>query len=183
MERDVDRILVSREQIMHRVAELGRRIASDYAGLVGEGGRGLVLVPVLTGSLIFVADLVRELPLKLRLRVVTIRSYPGKATRSQEPSIEGRLPDDLPGRHVLIVDDVLDSGKTLGLIRHEIESRSPASLRTCILLRKDTPAAMATPCEYIGFDIPDEFVVGYGLDYDDEYRNLPYIATLRSEVL
>lgn len=181
MRADIDHVLISREQIHRRIREMGEEIARDLASLGPDAE--IVLVPILTGSLIFVADLVRELPLKLKLSVVTVSSYPGKSTSAKKAAIIGALPDDLAGKDVVIVDDILDSGQTISLIRGEIEARRPRSLRTCVLLRKTIPTALATPCEYVGFDIPDEFVVGYGLDYDSYYRNLPDVCTLKREVL
>jgi hypoxanthine phosphoribosyltransferase len=178
-------VLISRDRIADRVRELGRQIASDLrAELEGEGAPGsegqVVLVPILTGSIVFVADLIRQIPLMMSLRVVAVSSYPGTAMVSKGAKIRGELPADLAGRHVLIVDDILDSGRTLGLIRSVIAEQRPASLRVCVLLRKEVgrPDQDWEP-EYVGFDIPDEFVVGYGLDYDGYYRNYPQIATLR----
>ena len=121
-------------------------------------------------------------PLRLRIDLLTVSSYPGASIRSQGSSLVARQLGDIRGRHVLLVDDILDSGGTLNLVRPLIESLGPAMLRTCVLLRKNRPAAMATPVEYVGFDIPDEFVVGYGLDYDNYYRNLPDIVTLKKHV-
>ena len=178
---DIDRILISREQIAQRIRALGAQIAADLDAL-GQGAE-IVLVPILTGSIIFVADLIRELPQKVRLDVVTVSSYPGKSTTSQDASISGILPQDVAGKHVLIVDDILDSGKTIRLMRDELMKRQPLSVRACVLLRKQIVSAMDTPCEYVGFDIPDEFVVGFGLDYDHYYRNLPEIGSLRREAL
>lgn len=181
MHTDIARVLLTAEQIAARVVELSRQISDDLDRL--GPSEGVVLVPVLTGSIIFVADLVRRLPLKLRIGVTTVSSYPGKATSSQGAGLVGQLPPALTGRHVLVVDDILDSGRTLRLLRETIAQQRPASLRACVLLRKEIPSAMATPCEYVGFDIPDVFVVGYGLDYDDHYRNLPYVGVLRPEAL
>lgn len=161
---------------------MGDEISRDLAHLV-EAGDEIVLVPILVGSMIFVADLIRHLPQKIRISVVTVSSYPGTATRSQGVRIEGSLPDDLAAKHVLIVDDILDSGRTISRIRAELEARGPRSLRACVLLRKRVPAALAVECEYVGFDIPDEFVVGYGLDYDNYYRNLPEIGVLKREAM
>jgi len=204
---DIERILIDRQRIAQRIREMGAEIRRDYEALLRDdaledagtvpfpasGPRlervgDIVLVPVLTGSIIFVADLMRELPNKVRISVMGARSYPGKATVSAgnvtlTGDFVGGLPDDLSGRHVLIVDDILDSGRTIRAIRAEIARRHPRSVRACVLLRKTVPAALQTPCEYVGFDIPDEFVVGYGLDYDDYYRNLPDIGTLKREVL
>lgn len=178
---DIERILITRDQIADRIHELGEQIGRDFDELGGEGE--IVLLPILTGSVIFVADLMRCLPQKLRIGVVTATSYPGTSTTSQGARITGDLPDDLEDRHVLIVDDILDSGNTIRLVREEISRRRARSIRTCVLLRKETERARQTPCEYIGFDIPDAFVVGYGLDYDDYYRNLPDIGTLKEEAM
>ena len=181
MQADIDRILISSEDIARRVTELGRAIEADLTAL--DDAAEIVLVPVLTGSIIFVADLMRELSIKLRISVTTVSSYPGTATASTGARLDGALPDDLAGRHVLIVDDILDSGGTIRLIRGAIEERGASSVRACVLLRKLIDSARNTPCEYVGFDIPDEFVVGYGLDYDDYYRNLPEIGVLKPEAM
>jgi hypoxanthine phosphoribosyltransferase len=184
---DIERILIDRHRIARRIREMGSQIRGDYEPLLrsdaGDSGE-IVLVPVLTGSIIFVADLMRELPNKVRINVLGASSYPGRSTSSVgDVTLTGGLPDDLSGGHVLIVDDILDSGRTIRRIRQEIEARHPRSVRACVLLRKTVPAALNTPCEYVGFDIPDEFVVGYGLDYDNYYRNLPDIGTLKKEVV
>jgi hypoxanthine phosphoribosyltransferase len=180
---DIQNVLISRQQIAQRVRELGAQIARDLEE-IGRGGEAeIVLVPILTGSIIFVADLIRELPQKLRIEVVTVSSYPGRTTQSKDAEIRGALPGNLAGKHVLIIDDILDSGRTLRLVREEIMRRGPRSLRTCVLLRKQIPSALQTPCEYVGFDIPDEFVVGFGLDYDNYYRNLPDVGTLKKEAM
>jgi hypoxanthine phosphoribosyltransferase len=182
---DVDKVLISSERIAARVQELGAQIAGNLDALEADAGEscGIVLVPILTGSIIFLADLVRKLPQKIRIDVLTVSSYPGKATSTVGPTLSGSLGENLAGRHVLIVDDILDSGKTIRTVREEIRRRGPASLQVCVLLRKLIPTALSTPCEYVGFDIPDEFVVGYGLDYDNYYRNLPSICTLRREAM
>ena len=142
-------------------------------------------MPILTGSIIFLADLIRRLPLPMQIRVMSVTSYPGTATSSKGASIEAaltKLPEDLSSNHVLIVDDILDSGNTLRLVKQTIEQRNPISLRTCVLLRKKIPSAMSFDVDYVAFDIPDEFVVGYGLDFNDYYRNLPDIVTLKQHV-
>lgn len=179
---DIERILIDRQRIAQRIREMGAMIRRDYQNVTDEAE--IVLVPVLTGSIIFVADLMRELPNKVRINVIGASSYPGKATVSTgEVSLTGDLPDDLAGKHVLIVDDILDSGRTMRTMREEIARKHPLSIRACVLLRKTVDSALATPCEYVGFDIPDEFVVGYGLDYDNYYRNLPDIGTLKKEAM
>lgn len=163
---------------------MGREIRADLeAAMADDDGTEIMIVPILTGAVIFVADLMRELPLKLRIGVVTISSYPGRSMESRGAQLISALPDDLENKHVLIVDDILDSGGTIRLIRDAMAERNPASLKTCVLLRKELPSAMATPCEYVGFDIPNEFVVGYGLDYDNYYRNLPDIGVLTPEAI
>ena len=162
-----------------RVAELGRSISDDYARLSPD--EELVLLPVLAGGIVFVADLMRAMPLKLHLNVVTVTSYPDAATSTVGSSLVGDLPADLEGKHVLVVDDILDSGGTVRLLRAELKARGAWSVRVCVLLRKERPAALDTPVEYVGFDIPDLFVVGYGLDYDNLYRNLPHVAVLLEE--
>ena len=182
MRQDIDRILIDRETIARRIQELGREIAGDLADSIGDDG--LMLIPVMTGSITFVADLMRELPLRMRIGLITASSYPGTSTTSQGVTLEGMLlPESLEGRHVLIIDDILDSGRTIRRVREEIESRSPRSVRSCVLLRKRIPEALETKCEYVGFDIENEFVVGYGLDYDDYYRNLPDIGVLREDII
>ena len=181
MQADIDKVLISRERIAQRIRELGVAIRRDLDDLSRDGE--VVLVPILTGSIIFVADLMRELPNKIRISVIAASSYPGRTTQGKAVQLSGALPDELTGKHVLIIDDILDSGSTIRLIRQEVAARHPKSVRACVLLRKTIPSAMQTPCEYVGFDIPDEFVVGYGLDYDNYYRNLPDIGTLKKEVM
>ncbi len=181
MQGDIEKILITRQKISERIGELGREIRRDLDDLSRDGE--IVLVPILTGSIIFVADLMRELPHKIRIGVIAASSYPGKSMQSKGVQLAGSLPADLADKHVLIVDDILDSGSTIRAIRKEIATRHPRSVRACVLLRKTIPSAMQTPCEYVGFDIPDEFVVGYGLDYDNYYRNLPDIGTLKKEAM
>ena len=178
---DIDRILVTRQQIARRVAELGQEISRDLDRLCD--GNEFVMIPVLTGSIIFVADLMRQIPKKVRISPVMVSSYPGGATTSQGVAIIGELPDDLAGKHILIVDDILDSGSTIKVLREALLERGARSVRVCVLLRKDIPEAQEVSCEYVGFDIPNEFVVGYGLDYDNYYRNLPDVAVLKKEMM
>jgi len=185
MQADLERILIERSRIAQRIDELAQQIAADYAPKPGEDHAHITLVPILTGSIIFVADLIRRLPLPMQVRVMSVSSYPGKATTSQgvthEPSLSS-LPESLVGRNVLIVDDILDSGNTLNFVTQLLQQRNPDSLRTCVLLRKQREQAMAFSVDYVAFDIPDEFVVGYGLDYDGYYRNLPDIGVLKPDV-
>lgn len=182
---ELGRVLIDREAIRRRVGEVGRTLASDLERELRAEGQGaadhpdrIVMVPVLTGAVVFVADLIREMPLKLSMRVVSVSSYPGASTQSKGAMLRGALPGDLKGRHVVVVDDILDTGQTLGLIRDLIREQAPASLRICVMLTKLVPRRVEVHADYSGFDIPDEFVVGYGLDYDGFYRNLPDIRVL-----
>ena len=171
--RDVGRVVVSRDRIARTVRDLAEQIARAY------DGRELTVVAVLTGSLIFLADLVRNLPVRMRLDVASVCSYPGEAVRAQEAEFRLAPTIDLEGKDVLIVDDILDSGRTLGLLKDRLEAMGAAGVRSCVLLRKrrpDVPGRM--DADFVGFDIDDEFVVGYGLDYDHLYRNLPDLCVL-----
>ena len=172
-------VLIDRDRIAARVKELAAEISNDLADVGSEGE--IVLVPILTGAIIFVADLIRHLPHKIRIEVATVQSYHGQKVKSKQAQVIGSLPRDVQGKHVLIVDDILDSGETIRVIRDELQQRGPKSIRACVLLRKQRPSALETPCEYVGFDIPDEFVVGYGLDYRSYYRNLPDVCTIKGD--
>lgn len=176
MIQDIERILITRGAISDRVRALGEAIKNDLGSVEGE--REIVLVAVMTGSIIFVADLMRCLPMKIRIQLMAANSYIGKTTKRTCDPVFGAIPD-VRDKHVLLVDDILDSGKTLTRIRRELETFNPLSIRTCVLLRKKIPSAMQVPCEYVGFDIEDEFIVGYGLDYDGYYRNFPDIGVIR----
>lgn len=192
---EIDHILIDQARIAARVRELGARIAADLQAdcdrmrpprAAGNGGdpdaSQIVLVPILTGSIVFVADLIRQMPLKLSLGVVAVSSYPGRSIQSKGAAIRSEIPPDLTGKHVLVVDDILDSGRTLGLVKRLIQEQRPASLRICVLLKKALPGPRSeeVDVDYVGFEIPDEFVVGYGLDFDGFYRNYPQIAVLKS---
>jgi hypoxanthine phosphoribosyltransferase len=165
--------LLSAEQIQRRVAELAQEIAADY-----RDHRPVTIVGVLTGSLMFLADLVRHLDLPLRIGLIQASSYRGDATTPGELRVQPELLPDLRGRHVLLLDDILDTGQTLAYLLDHLRGLGPASVRSGVLLRKLGRQRIAVEPDYRGFDIPDAFVVGYGLDYNDEYRNLPYIAVL-----
>ncbi len=184
MLNDLQRTLVDRDAIARRVREVADEITADLAAQGHDGE--VTLVPVLTGSIIFLADLIRCLPQRMQIHLISVSSYPGTATTSRGARIDAALnkvPADLTGQHVLLIDDILDSGGTLRAVTEELRRRCPAQLRTCVLLRKQRPQAMAFPVDYVAFDIPDEFVVGYGLDYNDFYRNLPDISVLKAEVV
>ncbi len=164
--------LLPAERIQARVAELAREIAADYHN------RPLTIVGVLTGSLIFLADLVRHLDLPLRIGLIQASSYRGNATTPGELHIQPELVPDVRGRHVLLIDDILDTGQTLAYLSDHLRNLGTASLRVAVLLRKRGRQTLSLEPDYCGFDIPNAFVVGYGLDFNDEYRNLPYLAVL-----
>jgi hypoxanthine phosphoribosyltransferase len=186
---EIERVLVTREQIAARVVEMAAEIARDLTDDLGRDGHStldadrVVLIPIMTGAMIFAADLIREMPVKLAIGLVTVSSYPGQAVSSKGAQLASALPDNLEGKHVLVIDDILDSGQTLSLVREVVGAQKPASLRIAVLLDKKTKRVREVPVDYVGFEIPDEFVVGYGLDYDGYYRNHPEIAVLSKSVL
>jgi len=186
MEADIERVLIDRDQIAHRVRELAGQIVEDLCGPRGPAQADeITLVPILTGSFIFVADLIRHLPLYMQIRMLSVTSYPGTATTSQGARLDhdlSGLPADLSGLHALVIDDILDTGNTLKLVDAELRRRGPESVSTCVLLRKRRAEPPVIEADYFCFEIPDEFVVGYGLDFNDRYRNLPDIAVLREAV-
>jgi hypoxanthine phosphoribosyltransferase len=165
-------ILLPAERIQERVAAMAGEVAADYAG------RAVTIIGVLTGSLIFLADFVRHLSLPLRIGLIQASSYRGAATTPGDLRIIPELTPDVRGRHVLLLDDILDTGQTLSHLRRHLDGLEPASLRMAVLLRKTGRQRVPLEPDYCGFEIPDAFVVGYGLDYDDQYRQLPYIAVL-----
>jgi hypoxanthine phosphoribosyltransferase len=164
-------ILIPAERIHERVVTLAGEIARDYQG------RPVTVVGVLTGCLIFLSDLIRRLDLPLRIHLIQASSYRGEVTRPGELRLGLESLPDLAGREVLLIDDILDTGRTLTRVVAEVKKRGPASVRVAVLLHKLGREALFT-ADYVGFEIPDAFVVGYGLDYNDEYRHLPYIAVL-----
>jgi hypoxanthine phosphoribosyltransferase len=166
-------ILIPAEQIRQRVAELARQVADDY-----RERRPFTIVGVLTGSVIFLADLVRHLDLPLRIGLIQASSYRGTTTEPGELRVDPSLLPDVRGRHVLLLDDILDTGQTLSRLVRHMHGLGCASLRVAVLLRKRGRQQVPFEPDYCGFDIPDAFVVGYGLDYNDEYRHLPHIAVL-----
>ena len=143
----------------------------------------LVIVGVLTGSLVMLADLIRRLDIPLRVALIQASSYRGATVRRSELRINDRLLPDLSGSHVLVIDDIFDTGQTMLEVMQQLQQRNPASLRSAVLLRKQGRSEVNLEPDFVGCDIPDEFVVGYGLDYDDLYRNLPYVAALEPEDL
>lgn len=190
MQSDLEHILINEQQIAQRVKEVADQIARDLTTQTASGAKDpagastLTLVPILTGSIIFLADLIRHLPMYLQIQLISVSSYPGVHTTPGKLKILTDLQSlNLAGRDVLLVDDILDSGQTLKAVSSELQSKGLASLRTCVLLHKQRSVPSVFEADYVCFDIPDEFVVGYGLDYNDYYRNLPFIASLRPQAI
>ncbi len=169
--------LIEAADIQARVTELGGQITADYRG------RPLTVIGVLTGSLVLVSDLIRTIELPIRVGMIRASSYAGRTTTGGAVSIDLNLLPDIGGREVLIVDDVFDSGRTLTAIVERIKDAEAASVRAAVLLWKERPRETDWTPDYFGFKIPDVFVVGYGLDYNDEHRSLPYVAALDADDL
>ncbi len=182
MHDDIDRILIPRQAIARRVEELAGQIVADLTNAAGHTP-DLTIVPILTGAMIFCGDLIRHIHLPIRIGLLAVSSYAGQSLRAQGAQLLSQRLGDQRGRYIVVLDDILDSGTTLRLVRPIVEALNPAGVKTCVLLRKNRPVAHSVNVEYVGFDIPDEFIVGYGLDYDDYYRNLPDIVTLKKSVL
>lgn len=182
MQGDIDRVLISQERIAQRVRELARQITADHP-TAATGGGEITIVTVLTGAMIFCADLIRHIPIAMRIGLLAVSSYPGKSLRTQGSQLLGQQLGDLSGRHVLLVDDILDSGGTVRMVQSMLLESGAARVRSCVLLRKDRPAVRDVHVDYVGFEIPDEFVVGNGLDFNNYYRNLPDIVTLKAEAI
>ena len=176
MKNDIERILFSEEELKARVAELGRQITEDYQG------RAPVIISILRGSYIFMADLTRQIDLPCTVDFMAVSSYGTGTTSSGQVKIIKDLSESIEGRDVLVVEDILDSGNTLSYLLKLLEQRNPASIRLCTLLDKPDRRVKEVKVDYSGFSIPDAFVVGYGLDYAEQYRNLPYIGILKPEV-
>lgn len=178
---DIASVLVSEEQLTDKVAELAKRITEDLGERDGEQ-EDLLLVGVLKGAVMFMTDLARALPVPTQLEFMAVSSYGAGTSSSGVVRILKDLDRDIAGKHVLVVEDIIDSGLTLSWLLKNLSSRQPASLEVCTLLRKPDAVTVAVPVRYVGFDIPNEFVVGYGLDYAERYRDLPYIGTLEPRV-
>ena len=170
---DIESIIVSEEQIRARVAELGAQISRDYAG------QRILLVAVLRGAALFMADLARQITVPVEIDFMAVSSYGSSTKSSGVVRILKDLDEQIEGRHVLVVEDILDTGLTLKYLLKNLASRKPASLEVVTLLSKEGKQRVPISCKYIGFSVPDEFVVGFGLDFAERYRNLPYIGVLR----
>jgi hypoxanthine phosphoribosyltransferase len=177
MRGDLDRVLFDEPAIHRRLDDMAARISKNYRD------RELTVIAVLNGSLMFMSDLLRRIPLPLKLDCLSVMSYHGKAQTSGEVIFKQVALPDVVDRHILILDDILDSGHTLAAICEKLETAKPRSIRVCVLLSKRKQRIRHVDADYIGFEIEDEFVVGYGLDFMERYRNLPYIGVLRKELI
>ncbi|ORW14227.1 hypoxanthine phosphoribosyltransferase [Mycobacterium lacus] len=178
---DIKSVLLTTEQIQARVAELGAQIGNDYRDVTADG-QDLLLITVLKGAVLFVTDLARAIPLPTQFEFMAVSSYGTSTSSSGVVRIMKDLDRDIHDRDVLIVEDVVDSGLTLSWLLRNLTTRHPRSLRVCTLLRKPDAVGANVDIAYVGFDIPNDFVVGYGLDYDERYRDLSYIGTLDPRV-
>ncbi len=174
---DIKSVLLTTEQIQARIGELGEQIGNDYGDAATRSDHDLLLITVLKGAVLFVTDLARAIPLPTQFEFMAVSSY-GSSTSSGVVRILKDLDRDINDRDVLIVEDIVDSGLTLSWLLRNLKTRRPRSLRVCTLLRKPDAQRASVEIAYVGFDIPNEFVVGFGLDYDERYRDLSYIGTL-----
>ncbi len=177
LEQDVDKILIPSNRLQQRIQDLARMINHTYT----DEDRPL-LVCVLKGAFVFLADLTRQLAMRHEVDFMETSSYGARTRSSGVVRILLDLERNIEGRHVLIVEDIVDSGRTLDYVTRNLETREPASLRVCTLLNKPSRRVIPVELDFVGFEIPDEFVVGYGLDFDEEYRNLPFIGVLKEEI-
>jgi hypoxanthine phosphoribosyltransferase len=177
MRGDLEKVLFDEPAIHRRLDDMAAQISNDYRD------RELTVIAVLHGSLMFVADLLRRIPLPLKLDCLSVASYHGKAQSSGEVVFKQITLPDIEGRDILVLDDILDSGSTLAAVRETLKTARPHSIRICVLLSKKKQRAREVEADYVGFEIEDKFVVGYGLDFRERYRNLPYIGVLRRELL
>jgi hypoxanthine phosphoribosyltransferase len=176
IEKDVAEILIGTEELQAKVAELGRQISEDYRG------RNPLLICLLRGAVVFLSDLVRATDIPLEMDFIAISSYGNSTESSGVVRLVMDLKSNITGRDVLIVEDIVDTGRTLAYILDNLRTRRPADIKVCALLSKPSRREVQIEVDYLGFEIPDKFVVGYGLDYAENYRNLPFIGVLRPEL-
>ncbi len=177
MHNDVEKILVPSDEIQRRIAELGQEMSATY-----NDSDLPLLVCILKGAFVFLADLIRHLQFRHEIDFMEISSYGKRTTSSGVVRILLDLASNIEGRHVIIVEDIVDTGRTLSYILRNFEARNPASVRVATLLNKPSRRELDVPVDFVGFEIPNEFVVGYGLDFAEQYRNLPYIGVLKPQV-
>jgi hypoxanthine phosphoribosyltransferase len=177
LEKDVSEVLIDEEALQRRIVELGDEISADYAG------RDLLLIGVLKGAVFFMADLMRRLTVPCEIDFMAISSYGGQTDSSGVVRILKDLDMNIEGRDVLVVEDIIDSGLTLSYLMRNLRSRRPSSLAVCALMTKPERREIDVPVRYVGFEIPNRFVIGYGLDFGERYRNLPYVGVLNAELI
>ena len=175
MEKDIQEILLTEEQIKTRIAELGKELTADYAG------KDPIIVGVLKGVVVFYADMIREIKTHCEMDFMWISSYAG-TNSTGKMEVKRDIASDIKGRHVLILEDIYDTGNSLDFTYRHLMSREPASLKICTLLDKPERRQVEFTPDYVGIEVPDEFVVGYGLDYNEKYRELPYVGVLKEEI-
>lgn len=176
MQKDIEKVLLSAEEIEKRVAELGEQITRDYEG------KDLLTVGILKGSNVFMSDLIRKIDIPLHMDFMVVSSYGNATESSGVVKIVKDLEKGIKGKHLLIIEDIIDSGLTLKYLKQILETREPASVKLCTLLDKPARRQEEVDVDYVGFTVPDEFIVGYGIDYAEYYRNLPFIGALKREV-
>jgi hypoxanthine phosphoribosyltransferase len=176
IEKDIAEILIGPEELQAKVAELGRQISEDYQG------RNPLLICLLRGAVVFLSDLIRFTDIPLEMDFIAISSYGDSTESSGVVRLMMDLKSNITGRDVLIVEDIVDSGRTLAYILDNLQTRRPADIKVCALLSKPSRREIQVEIDYLGFEIPDKFVVGYGLDYAENYRNLPFIGVLKPEL-
>ena len=176
LEQDIERVLFSEEELDRRVSEIAAEINWDYAG------KEPMLISVLRGSFVFMADLIRKIEVPCTVDFMSVSSYGRGTTSSGQVQITKDLSDDIEGKDIIVVEDILDTGNSLSYLLQLLQARKPASMKLCTLLDKPSRRVKEVHVDYTGFTIPDEFVVGYGLDYAEKYRNLPYIGILKPRV-
>jgi len=179
MKKDLSQVVVTEEDIRVRIAELGRQLSELYRK---EGAEEICAICITNGSIMFAADLLRHLDMHVRMDCVRVSSYKNEDKPVTEPEIIDQIRLDLTQQHVLLIDDILDTGRTLDKVTRILRAQKPASLHTCVLLNKQRRKQVRVKPDFVGFTIPDHFVVGYGLDFAERYRNLPYIGVLRAEL-
>lgn len=176
MHKDIKEILLNEDEIQKRVKELGKEITEDYIG------KDLIVVGILKGAAIFMSELIRNIELPIKIDFMAVSSYGDFSVSTGEVKIIKDLDFSVENKHILIVEDIIDTGYTLNYLSDNLRKRGAISVRVCTLLDKPDRRVVGVPLDYLGFEIPDEFVVGYGLDYAEEYRNLPYVGALKEEV-
>lgn len=176
MHKDIKEILVTKESIENRVKELGEKISNDY-----NSADEIVMIGVLKGANMFLGDLIRQINLPVKIDFIAVSSYGLSTESTGVVKILKDLDIDIEGKHVIIVEDIIDTGLTLKYISENLKTRNASTIKICTLLDKPARRQCQIPVEYVGFEIPDEFIVGYGIDYAEKYRNLPYVGTLKED--